>query len=1153
MSFLLKTALLAAVLLTGTTVAQPSYNGTGPDFYGIQNKTGVNPQSYIKLTGSGSTLTAKLVYRVMQLLDQRTKPTTMMHLRAVGSGTGRQELGVLGQSGSNVNIAPSQVQNLFATSDVPVSASSGINASIDFVHFPIVTAAVSIFYNLPVTLNGYALNLTVCTISDIFSGRCTTWDCAAIASLNPNLAVPTLQPIYIGYRSDNSGTSTVFSSWLDNQAGAGPAKCASSEGTTATHIFGPSATTTSTRYASTGSTTAGYTGNKYFYSGSSSGAAATNAPSNAASFQGTAGVISFVQATQWSITYVDNGQALEAGLSEAAIYNGASFVLSANANLSASWPSSIPWPTDSTASWSAVVLLNAGSGNLTFPIVTFSYIIIPRSYTAYSNTDAEGLGLLMALIQYLYYPEAQAGYNSACGYASNGSLTVSTTAYTCSSYVSPSMLSTLGFTPLPAYWIVAVLTALQNVIPSGGMLGPFVSGGTSAQIYSNVGTPVPTWTFEPTENALLNAAGSLERCISYNRLSYADFMLDQNAVLIAQNQQNIAFLTSSLIGGDRGIVLRMFGSGSSLQSRLVWHALELMVARANFPIRCTYRSIGSGNGVKEFMGQASNGYMPYVHFGSTDALLSSTNYNTMITNGKKVLTIPILIGAVSLFHTVPPASITAGKLNLTAQVICGIYNGTISNWNNAKIAALNPNLVVSGSKPITVVIRADGGGTSTVFTTWMSVTCPGSFSGWLSFPGSGASSATSLGFWNSAVSNGAHISPQTNSLGVTTFLAPGIDNGDNVTTVNPWAIGYVDAGFGTDFMLTESAIELKVNSGVFAACSDLGLNGFTAPHSGYPTSSLVDWASSSNWAAGPSSLFNQWSGAGQQIWPILTFSWVYIRQDMTQLGESGRLVTAFIKMLFSSDSGYPSTVSTPNLYAFYGDFLFSQPPLVLINQVLSDLSTKVVFAPGTSDWRFENSGYNGTANYLVYNGAGDRYFSVWRSNLYPDYWYMDQMSQVTNSLGAQIANLQKQFAALNASLFPANGATTLGTYSHDDTGEVIAFDINFNTFAVNQAQYTSAFSAAIAHLLHVPSATIQVTNFQQTTAGGNTKVFFNVVLAGTSSSSSEVVIASALNVQSLFTSATAGAAANSNTVSVFKQNGLPVNNVFYQDQITVIG
>lgn len=71
---------------------------------------------------------------------------------------------------------------------------------------------------------------------------------------------------------------------------------------------------------------------------------------------------------------------------------------------------------------------------------------------------------------------------------------------------------------------------------------------------------------------------------------------------------------------------------------------------------------------------------------------------------------------------------------------------------------------------------------------------------------------------------------------------------------NPWAIAYVDSGFGKDAGLTEAAVELRAGTGVFAASTKLGAAGVSAPQGGYPSSSFVDWGKNDPQPR----LFNQW-------------------------------------------------------------------------------------------------------------------------------------------------------------------------------------------------------------------------------------------------------------------------------------------------------
>ena len=75
--------------------------------------------------------------------------------------------------------------------------------------------------------------------------------------------------------------------------------------------------------------------------------------------------------------------------------------------------------------------------------------------------------------------------------------------------------------------------------------------------------------------------------------------------------------------------------------------MDLLDERSRAPIRTTYRAVGSGTGQAEFVGQASNSYKSYNHFGSGDVPTTKENYDTLTANGRTMLHVPFCIGAVS--------------------------------------------------------------------------------------------------------------------------------------------------------------------------------------------------------------------------------------------------------------------------------------------------------------------------------------------------------------------------------------------------------------------------------------------------------------------------------------------------------------------------
>jgi phosphate transport system substrate-binding protein len=67
--------------------------------------------------------------------------------------------------------------------------------------------------------------------------------------------------------------------------------------------------------------------------------------------------------------------------------------------------------------------------------------------------------------------------------------------------------------------------------------------------------------------------------------------------------------------------------------------------------------------------------------------------------------------------------VAPGQLKLTGPVLADIYLGKITKWNAPEIASLNPGVKLPADD-ITVVHRADGSGTSFLFTDYLSKTNP---------------------------------------------------------------------------------------------------------------------------------------------------------------------------------------------------------------------------------------------------------------------------------------------------------------------------------------------------------------------------------------------------------------------------------------------
>jgi phosphate transport system substrate-binding protein len=79
--------------------------------------------------------------------------------------------------------------------------------------------------------------------------------------------------------------------------------------------------------------------------------------------------------------------------------------------------------------------------------------------------------------------------------------------------------------------------------------------------------------------------------------------------------------------------------------------------------------------------------------------------------------IPLAGAAVAVVVNLPEL---AGKpVKLTGDVLAGIFNGEITQWNHSQITAINPGLPLS-NRAITPVWRSDGSGQSYVFSSYLS-------------------------------------------------------------------------------------------------------------------------------------------------------------------------------------------------------------------------------------------------------------------------------------------------------------------------------------------------------------------------------------------------------------------------------------------------
>ncbi len=127
-------------------------------------------------------------------------------------------------------------------------------------------------------------------------------------------------------------------------------------------------------------------------------------------------------------------------------------------------------------------------------------------------------------------------------------------------------------------------------------------------------------------------------------------------------------------------------------------------------IQVNYASIGSGAGIAQITAGTLN-------CGESDAPLKTSQY-AALPSGSTLLTIPISDSAVVPAYNIPGLPSTT-HLKFTGNVLAEIFYGTITAWNDPRLAALNPGVTLP-SNSIAVIHRSDGSGTMYAFTNYLS-------------------------------------------------------------------------------------------------------------------------------------------------------------------------------------------------------------------------------------------------------------------------------------------------------------------------------------------------------------------------------------------------------------------------------------------------
>lgn len=132
-------------------------------------------------------------------------------------------------------------------------------------------------------------------------------------------------------------------------------------------------------------------------------------------------------------------------------------------------------------------------------------------------------------------------------------------------------------------------------------------------------------------------------------------------------------------------------------------------ARLHPDVLINYQSIGSGGGIRQISAKT-------VDFGATDAPMTSEEEAKA---PGKLVHIPMTLGAVSVAYSIPGVT----EVKLDPEVLAAIFLGTVTKWNDKKIAASNAGVKLPDTA-IVVAYRSDGSGTTAVFTDYLAKVSP---------------------------------------------------------------------------------------------------------------------------------------------------------------------------------------------------------------------------------------------------------------------------------------------------------------------------------------------------------------------------------------------------------------------------------------------
>lgn len=251
-------------------------------------------------------------------------------------------------------------------------------------------------------------------------------------------------------------------------------------------------------------------------------------------------------------------------------------------------------------------------------------------------------------------------------------------------------------------------------------------------------------------------------------------------------------------------------------------------------VTLNYQAIGSGAGINQVNNRT-------VDFGASDMPLPGDQLAQ-----HNLMQFPTVIGGVDIIVNLP--GVKPDQLKLTGPVLADIYLGHVAKWNDKQIADLNPGLKLP-NLAIAPVYRADGSGTTFVFTDYLGTQSPE----WKANVGSSTSVSWPMGAG-----------------------AKGSDGVSGTVKQITGGISYVESAYAAQNHLTTA--QLRNKSGHFVASTMAAFEAAAAN---------ADWTKAEHFAMN----LNDQPGAGS--WPIVSATFVLLPTDPKDPNQSAAVKKFF--------------------------------------------------------------------------------------------------------------------------------------------------------------------------------------------------------------------------------------------------------------------